>query len=72
MSPAEATGLRKRMSVNFHCISCNRPVEVGVKDTTQPSLPQTQSVRSKKSKGPYLSYEMDQVNAKSGEGGRGG
>ena len=61
MSPAEAAGLRRRISLN--CISCSRPVQVGIKDRSQPTLPQAQSIRMKKSKGPYLSYEMDQVDS---------
>ncbi|XP_031561809.1 uncharacterized protein LOC116297676 [Actinia tenebrosa] len=56
-----AAGLRRPLPIDFHCISCNRPVEVKYNSDVQPSLPKADSMHLKRSKGPYISYEMDQV-----------
>ena len=54
-----AAGMRKPLPVKFHCISCDRPVDLrarGVLPPVQHGLPM------KKSKGPITTYEMDQVS----------
>ncbi|KAK3728561.1 hypothetical protein QZH41_011642 [Actinostola sp. cb2023] len=55
-----AAGLRRPLPINFHCISCNRPIEVKYNREIEPSLPKADSIQMKKSKGPFLSYELDQ------------
>lgn len=56
---SDAAGFRK--PIKFNCISCSRPVELPLRGPIQSNLPAPRGVRTKRSKGPYLSYEMDQV-----------
>jgi len=56
---SDAAGFRK--PIKFNCISCSRPVELPLRGPLQSNLPAPRGVRTKRSKGPYLSYEMDQV-----------
>lgn len=56
---ADAAGFRK--PIRFNCISCSRPVELPLRGSLQAQLPAARGVRTKRSKAPYLSYEMDQV-----------
>lgn len=58
---SNAAGIRRPLPVNFHCISCNRPVDVKYDKNVEPSLPKSERIPLKKSKGPYLTYEIDQV-----------
>ncbi|XP_068744363.1 restin homolog [Montipora capricornis] len=59
MGFADAAGFRK--PIRFNCISCSRPVELPLRGPLQAQLPAARGVRTKRSKGPYLSYEMDQI-----------
>ncbi|KAL9985351.1 hypothetical protein ACROYT_G007743 [Oculina patagonica] len=56
---SDAAGFRK--PIKFNCISCSRPVELPLRGPLQANLPAPRGVRTKRSKGPYLSYEMDQI-----------
>ncbi|XP_022797870.1 uncharacterized protein LOC111336105 [Stylophora pistillata] len=56
---SDAAGFRR--PIKFNCISCSRPVELPLRGPLQANLPAPRGVRTKRSKGPYLSYEMDQV-----------
>lgn len=56
---SDAAGFRK--PIKFNCISCSRPVELPLRGPLQSNLPAPRGVRTKRSKGPYLSYEMDQI-----------
>lgn len=56
---ADAAGFRK--PIRFNCISCSRPVELPLRGSLQAQLPAARGVRTKRSKAPYLSYEMDQI-----------
>lgn len=60
MDFSDAAGFRK--PIKFNCISCSRPVELPLRGPLQSNLPAPRGVRTKRSKGPYLSYEMDQVS----------
>lgn len=53
-----AAGLRKPMSLLYHCISCDRPVDISMRGVM--SGP-TQNFPAKKSLGPYTSFELDSV-----------
>ncbi|XP_074870980.1 glutamine-rich protein 2 isoform X4 [Carettochelys insculpta] len=57
----DAAGIRKRLMAHFHCISCDRPLEMAVPGpaiTTVPSVPGLPSHRSLR---PYTVYELEQV-----------
>lgn len=56
---SDAAGFRR--PIKFNCISCSRPVELPLRGPLRANLPAPRGVRTKRSKGPYLSYEMDQV-----------
>ncbi|PFX21057.1 glutamine-rich protein 2-like [Stylophora pistillata] len=56
---SDAAGFRR--PIKFNCISCSRPVELPLRGPLQANLPAPRGVRTKRSKGPYLSYEMDQI-----------
>ncbi len=76
MSEDEAAGLRKQL-VRFHCISCDRPIDVQPHSLVlfyflfflycsslfrqQPSLPVNQGMRPIQSPRPYTTYELDQI-----------
>ena len=53
-----AAGLRKPASLFFHCISCDRPIDVNMRGS---QAPVPSNFPGKKSKGPYTTYELDQV-----------
>ncbi|XP_069057855.1 glutamine-rich protein 2 [Pleurodeles waltl] len=57
----EAAGIRKQLIARFHCISCDRPVDMmvpGPQVMTVPSMPGLPCHRSNR---PYTVYELDQV-----------
>ena len=58
---SDAAGFRR--PVKFNCISCSRPVELPLRGPLQTNMPVPRGVRTKRSKGPYLSFEMDQVRS---------
>ncbi|CAF0805235.1 unnamed protein product [Adineta steineri] len=55
----EAAGLRKQI-IRFHCISCDRPIDVQP-HPQQPSLPANLGMRPIQSPRPYTTYELDQI-----------
>ncbi|CAF1470701.1 unnamed protein product [Didymodactylos carnosus] len=59
MSEDEAAGLRKQL-IRFHCISCDRPIDVAPRET-QPSLPAERGIRPIQSPRPYTTFELDQI-----------
>ncbi|XP_069050563.1 glutamine-rich protein 2 isoform X2 [Lepisosteus oculatus] len=57
----DAAGIRKQLVARFHCISCDRPVDMltpGPHVVTMPSVP---SLPLHKSSRPYTVYELEQV-----------
>ena len=60
MDAADAAGVRRKLPVQYHCISCNRPVELSVRDS-EPALPESESLPYRKTKIPFTSYEVEQV-----------
>ncbi|KAG9343729.1 hypothetical protein JZ751_013107 [Albula glossodonta] len=57
----DAAGIRKQLVARFHCISCDRPVDMmtpGPHLVTVPSAPGLPSHRSSR---PYTVYELEQV-----------
>jgi predicted nucleic acid-binding Zn-ribbon protein len=56
----EAAGIRKQLIQRFHCISCDKPVDMSPRQPVaslpgQPGLPENRSMR------PYLVYDLDQI-----------
>jgi hypothetical protein len=56
----DAAGVRRKLPIHYHCISCNRPVELSVRDS-EPALPESESLPLRRMKIPFTSYEVEQV-----------
>lgn len=56
----EAAGFRKQLIQSYHCISCDRPVEMTPAGPI-PSIPATAGLPASKSVRPYTSFELDQI-----------
>ncbi|XP_058622001.1 glutamine-rich protein 2 isoform X5 [Onychostoma macrolepis] len=57
----DAAGLRKQLVARFHCISCDRPVDMMTPGQNLVSLPSAPVLPSHKSNRPYTVYELEQV-----------
>ncbi|KAL4240996.1 Glutamine-rich protein 2 [Mactra antiquata] len=63
-SEDDAAGIRKQLIQKFHCISCDRPVDMlptGLSKGPVPSLPSQQGLIPTKSPRPYTTFELDQI-----------
>ncbi|XP_033741921.1 glutamine-rich protein 2-like isoform X5 [Pecten maximus] len=63
----DAAGIRKQLIQKFHCISCDRPVDL-MPTGPVPSLPTHNGLAPTRSPRPYTTFELDQIrqHAKSG------
>jgi len=59
-SEDDAAGLRKQL-LRFHCISCDRPIELSHQHGVVPSLPAEKGMRPIQTPRPYTTYELDQI-----------
>ncbi|KAL5018549.1 hypothetical protein ScPMuIL_004271 [Solemya velum] len=59
-SEDDAAGIRKQLIQRFHCISCDRPVEM-VPTGPVPALPTHAGLPSTRSPRPYTTFELDQI-----------
>ncbi|XP_061472273.1 glutamine-rich protein 2 isoform X3 [Rhineura floridana] len=71
----DAAGIRRRLLAHFHCISCDRPLEMVVPGPHITTLPAVPGLPAHQSLRPYLVYEMEQIrqlnrNLKLGPGAR--
>nr|XP_008102586.1 PREDICTED: glutamine-rich protein 2 isoform X4 [Anolis carolinensis] len=71
----EAAGIRRRLLAHFHCISCDRPLEMVVPGPHITTLPAVPGLPPHQSLRPYMVYEMEQIrqlnrNLKLGPGAR--
>ncbi|XP_067238796.1 glutamine-rich protein 2 isoform X3 [Chanodichthys erythropterus] len=57
----DAAGLRKQLVARFHCISCDRPVEMMTPGQHMVTLPSAPGLPSHKSNRPYSVYELEQM-----------
>ncbi|RXN06688.1 glutamine-rich 2-like protein [Labeo rohita] len=57
----DAAGLRKQLVARFHCISCDRPVDMMTPGQHLVTLPSAPGLPSHKSSRPYTVYELEQV-----------
>ncbi|XP_059406685.1 glutamine-rich protein 2 isoform X4 [Carassius carassius] len=57
----DAAGFRKQLVARFHCISCDRPVDMMTPGQHLVSLPSAPGLPSHKSSRPYTVYELEQV-----------
>uniref|UniRef100_A0A8C8SR46 DUF4795 domain-containing protein n=1 Tax=Pelusios castaneus TaxID=367368 RepID=A0A8C8SR46_9SAUR len=57
----DAAGIRKRLMAHFHCLSCDRPLEMVVPGPTIMTLPSVPGLPSHRSLRPYTIYELEQV-----------
>ncbi|KAK3593627.1 hypothetical protein CHS0354_025520 [Potamilus streckersoni] len=56
----DAAGIRKQLVQRFHCISCDRPVDM-VPTGPVPSLPNQSALPPTRSPRPYTTFELDQI-----------
>lgn len=56
----EAAGIRRQLIQRFHCISCDRPLDI-IPQKAVPSLPAVPGLPEAKSNRPYMVYELDQI-----------
>lgn len=59
-SEDDAAGIRKQLIQRFHCISCDRPVDM-LPTGPVPSLPAQMGLNPTKSPRPYTTFELDQI-----------
>ncbi|XP_062840801.1 glutamine-rich protein 2 [Trichomycterus rosablanca] len=57
----DAAGFRKQLVARFHCISCNRPIDMITPGPNLLLVPSPPRLPSHKSNRPYTTYELDQV-----------
>ncbi|XP_052406737.1 glutamine-rich protein 2-like [Carassius gibelio] len=57
----DAAGFRRQLVARFHCISCDRPVDMMTPGQHLVSLPSAPGLPSHKSSRPYTVYELEQV-----------
>ncbi|XP_053309554.1 glutamine-rich protein 2 [Spea bombifrons] len=57
----EAAGIRKQLIAQFHCISCDRPVEMMVPGPQVITIPNTPAFPAHRSNRPYTVYELEQI-----------
>nr|XP_025033889.1 glutamine-rich protein 2 [Pelodiscus sinensis] len=57
----DAAGIRKRLMAHFHCISCDRPLEMVVPGPTIMTIPSVPGLPSHRSIRPYTVYELEQI-----------
>uniref|UniRef100_A0A8D2Q7G0 DUF4795 domain-containing protein n=1 Tax=Varanus komodoensis TaxID=61221 RepID=A0A8D2Q7G0_VARKO len=57
----EAAGIRRRLLAHFHCISCDRPLEMVVPGPHITTLPAVPGLPAHQSLRPYMVYEMEQI-----------
>ncbi|XP_052685905.1 glutamine-rich protein 2-like isoform X2 [Crassostrea angulata] len=65
----DAAGIRKQLIQKFHCISCDRPVDL-VPTGPVPSLPTTNGLPPTRSPRPYTTFELDQIRQHAKRGPR--
>nr|XP_022314967.1 glutamine-rich protein 2-like isoform X9 [Crassostrea virginica] len=65
----DAAGIRKQLIQRFHCISCDRPVDL-VPTGPVPSLPTTNGLPPTRSPRPYTTFELDQIRQHAKRGPR--
>lgn len=56
----DAAGLRRQLLQHFHCISCDRPLEMAAHPPA-PSLPEKPALTVTKSMRPYTTFELDSI-----------
>ncbi|XP_015279483.1 PREDICTED: glutamine-rich protein 2 [Gekko japonicus] len=57
----EAAGIRRRLLAHFHCISCDRPLEMVVPGPHITTLPAVPGLPAHQSLRPYMVYELEQI-----------
>ncbi|XP_045073533.1 glutamine-rich protein 2-like isoform X1 [Coregonus clupeaformis] len=57
----DAAGIRRQLVARFHCISCDRPVDMLTPGPHLVTVPSTPGLPSHKSNRPYTIYELEQV-----------
>uniref|UniRef100_A0A670XWY1 DUF4795 domain-containing protein n=1 Tax=Pseudonaja textilis TaxID=8673 RepID=A0A670XWY1_PSETE len=57
----DAAGIRRRLLAHFHCISCDRPLEMVVPGPRITTLPAVPGLPAHQSLRPYMVYEMEQI-----------
>ncbi|XP_017572476.1 glutamine-rich protein 2 isoform X2 [Pygocentrus nattereri] len=59
--PDDAAGFRKQLVARFHCISCDRPVDMITPGPHLLTVPSAPGLPSHKSNRPYTVYELEQA-----------
>ncbi|XP_013414944.1 uncharacterized protein C16orf96 homolog isoform X2 [Lingula anatina] len=60
ISDDDAAGIRKQLVTRFHCISCDRPVDMNPAQPI-PSLPAPGALPPTRSPRPYTTFELEQI-----------
>ncbi|XP_069808538.1 glutamine-rich protein 2 isoform X2 [Dendropsophus ebraccatus] len=61
----EAAGIRKQLIRRFHCISCDRTVDMLVPGTEMLSIPNISGLPAHRSNRPYTVFELNQIRQQS-------
>ncbi|XP_075701303.1 glutamine-rich protein 2 isoform X2 [Rhinoderma darwinii] len=61
----EAAGIRRQLMRRFHCISCDRTVDMVVPGSEILTIPNTPGLPAHRSNRPYTVFELDQVRQQS-------
>ncbi|XP_071814474.1 uncharacterized protein [Apostichopus japonicus] len=60
--PEDAAGFRKQLIQKFHCISCDRPLDMAPQAPLA-SLPESKGLPGTRSGRPYTTFELEQIRA---------
>ncbi|XP_062382421.1 glutamine-rich protein 2 [Sardina pilchardus] len=58
---SDAAGIRKQLVARFHCISCDRPVDMATPGPNICPLPSSPGLHVHKSNRPYTIFELEQI-----------
>ncbi|XP_069803903.1 uncharacterized protein [Dendropsophus ebraccatus] len=61
----EAAGIRKQLMTRFHCLSCDRPVDMMVPGPAITTLPKIPGLPAHQSNRPYTVFELDRARQQS-------
>lgn len=61
MTDEEAAGFRRQLIQNFHCISCNKPLDMKSAQRPVPCLPSIPRLPETHSLRPYTTFELSQI-----------
>ncbi|XP_053565305.1 glutamine-rich protein 2 [Bombina bombina] len=57
----DAACIRKQLTAHFHCLSCDRPLDMIVPGPKIPSIPSIPALQTHYSNRPHMVYQLDQI-----------